>query len=68
MSPFKTTPRLVSCFRIKLIYTNYSLCIVLLGEDIAFGGVFRCTEGLQEKYGLSTDYINHTRISNYVAS
>ena len=26
--------------------------VVLLGQDIGyFGGVFRCTEGLQEKYG-----------------
>jgi len=23
----------------------------LFGEDVAFGGVFRCTEGLREKYG-----------------
>ena len=24
---------------------------VCFGEDVAFGGVFRCTVGLQEKYG-----------------
>ena len=24
---------------------------VIFGEDVAFGGVFRCTVGLQEKYG-----------------
>ena len=24
---------------------------VIFGEDIAFGGVFRCTVGLREKYG-----------------
>ena len=24
---------------------------VVFGEDVAFGGVFRCTVGLQEKYG-----------------
>lgn len=24
----------------------------LFGEDVAFGGVFRCTVGLQKKYGL----------------
>eukprot|EP00759_Apiculatamorpha_spiralis_P006600 PhF_6_TR13884/c0_g1_i2/m.22296/K00167/BCKDHB, bkdA2; 2-oxoisovalerate dehydrogenase E1 component beta subunit len=24
---------------------------VLFGEDVAFGGVFRCSQGLQEKYG-----------------
>ena len=26
--------------------------VVVLGEDVGyFGGVFRCTDGLQEKYG-----------------
>lgn len=24
---------------------------IIFGEDVAFGGVFRCTVGLQEKYG-----------------
>ena len=24
---------------------------VIFGEDVGFGGVFRCTVGLQEKYG-----------------
>ena len=24
---------------------------MLFGEDVAFGGVFRCSIGLQEKYG-----------------
>lgn len=24
---------------------------VLFGEDVAFGGVFRCSVGLQDKYG-----------------
>ncbi len=24
---------------------------VIFGEDVAFGGVFRCTVGLQEKFG-----------------
>ncbi len=23
----------------------------IFGEDVAFGGVFRCTDGLREKYG-----------------
>lgn len=23
----------------------------VLGEDVAFGGVFRCTVGLRDKYG-----------------
>nr|XP_048701114.1 2-oxoisovalerate dehydrogenase subunit beta, mitochondrial isoform X3 [Caretta caretta] len=26
---------------------------VIFGEDVAFGGVFRCTVGLRDKYGLS---------------
>lgn len=26
---------------------------VIFGEDVAFGGVFRCTVGLQEKHGKS---------------
>ena len=26
---------------------------VILGEDVAFGGVFRCTQGLLERYGPS---------------
>ena len=25
---------------------------VVFGEDVAFGGVFRCTVGLKEKYGM----------------
>ena len=25
----------------------------IFGEDVAFGGVFRCTVGLREKYGTS---------------
>ncbi len=24
----------------------------IFGEDVAFGGVFRCTVGLREKYGM----------------
>ena len=28
--------------------------VVILGEDVGyFGGVFRCTQGLQQKYGTS---------------
>lgn len=26
---------------------------VIFGEDVAFGGVFRCTVGLADKYGKS---------------
>ncbi len=25
---------------------------VIFGEDVAFGGVFRCTVGLADKYGM----------------
>ena len=25
--------------------------VVVFGEDVAFGGVFRCTVGLKDKYG-----------------
>ena len=32
---------------------GYSLLSVIFGEDVAFGGVFRCTVGLQEKHGKS---------------
>lgn len=28
---------------------------VLFGEDVAFGGVFRCSLGLQDKYGIVLD-------------
>ena len=27
------------------------LYLVVFGEDVAFGGVFRCTVGLKDKYG-----------------
>jgi 2-oxoisovalerate dehydrogenase E1 component beta subunit len=27
---------------------------VVFGEDVAFGGVFRCTMGLAEKYGIKS--------------
>nr|XP_012417655.1 PREDICTED: 2-oxoisovalerate dehydrogenase subunit beta, mitochondrial [Odobenus rosmarus divergens] len=32
---------------------------VIFGEDVAFGGVFRCTVGLRDKYGKSPSlYMN----------
>ena len=33
------------------IYLFMFLMLVVFGEDVAFGGVFRCTLGLEEKYG-----------------
>lgn len=35
------------------IYNSTHLFPVIFGEDVAFGGVFRCTVGLQEKHGKS---------------
>lgn len=32
----------------SLSILNY---VVIFGEDVAFGGVFRCTVGLKEKFG-----------------
>ena len=43
----------------KYLATQYFLELVLLGEDIAFGGVFRATEGLQNKHGLSCNFSFH---------
>lgn len=38
------------CFIWHALSTN--LCfLVLFGEDVAFGGVFRCSLGLKDKYG-----------------
>lgn len=31
--------------------TLLMLIAVIFGEDVSFGGVFRCTVGLQDKYG-----------------
>jgi 2-oxoisovalerate dehydrogenase E1 component beta subunit len=30
---------------------------VIFGEDVAFGGVFRCTVGLRDKYGKNLIYL-----------
>lgn len=35
------------------IYNFIFICLVVFGEDVAFGGVFRCSVGLREKYGIS---------------
>jgi 2-oxoisovalerate dehydrogenase E1 component beta subunit len=33
------------------ISMNKDQSATIFGEDVAFGGVFRCTVGLREKYG-----------------
>lgn len=35
------------------LFKNFDVLAVIFGEDVAFGGVFRCTVGLQEKHGKS---------------
>lgn len=35
------------------LFKNFGALAVIFGEDVAFGGVFRCTVGLQEKHGKS---------------
>lgn len=35
------------------LFKNFDALAVIFGEDVAFGGVFRCTVGLQEKHGKS---------------
>jgi hypothetical protein len=34
----------------ELIILFFSIPVIF-GEDVAFGGVFRCTVGLRDKYG-----------------
>ena len=38
---------------------------VIFGEDIAFGGVFRCTVGLQDKYGKCTSFVRLLRLMDF---
>lgn len=35
----------------KCILLNLYVFVVIFGEDVGFGGVFRCTVGLRDKYG-----------------
>lgn len=41
-------------YKLLIIIQLYNILLlsVVFGEDIAFGGVFRCTDGLKEKYGV----------------
>lgn len=49
-------------------YRNYQLNFInsacLFGEDVKFGGVFRCSLGLNEKYG--TDRVFNTPLCEQV--
>lgn len=38
---------------------------VIFGEDVAFGGVFRCTVGLQDKYGNFYDILCFLILSSF---
>lgn len=38
-------------YPITFISTQFSLYAVVFGEDVSFGGVFRATTGLAEKFG-----------------
>ena len=44
---------LKQCYCITLIFFLLYYAAVIFGEDVAFGGVFRCTVGLKDKYGES---------------
>ena len=52
----------------SLVYGIHLIVIaVIFGEDVAFGGVFRCTVGLRDKHGkvvISKVYYNITSCSN----
>ena len=36
---------------ILIYFVIFTFLLVIFGEDVAFGGVFRCTVGLKDKYG-----------------
>lgn len=38
--------------KVSYLVSDFFVCFkVIFGEDVAFGGVFRCTVGLRDKYG-----------------
>ena len=48
---------------IEKLIANYSVALtkddtaVVFGEDVAFGGVFRCTMGLAEEFGACLSFV-----------
>ena len=44
---------LISLITYILRLKNCHFILVIFGEDVAFGGVFRCTVGLKDKYGFN---------------
>jgi pyruvate/2-oxoglutarate/acetoin dehydrogenase E1 component len=42
----------VSFILLQSQFVSFSNFVVVFGEDVAFGGVFRCTLGLAEMFGM----------------
>lgn len=51
---FKSLSVLLSLVNSYIV--NYFTLAVIFGEDVSFGGVFRCTVGLRDKYGEFISY------------
>ena len=57
MSRIATVARHQLMHSVLRVYTSIACFMIVLynvgifGEDVAFGGVFRCTVGLRDKYG-----------------
>lgn len=43
--------KVLVCVWFHSVVASLSAIPVIFGEDVAFGGVFKCTEGLQSRYG-----------------
>lgn len=50
----ETSSLKIRCIGVTLAASYCSYFSVVFGEDVAFGGVFRCTVGLRDKYGKLT--------------
>ena len=50
------------CNAVYVLFKLLGVCVcdvaVVFGEDVAFGGVFRCTVGLRQKYGINDMYFS----------